>query len=389
VLTIRRHSFSFFCFYSLTAAGTPITLWVIPVVSDRPAYISVLYVEGRFFSSFFISGGEFMPIGKILRRWRAFTLIELLVVIAIIAILIALLVPAVQKVREAAARSQCSNNLKNMGLACIHCADTYKGALPPSVGIYPNPTWGAGNGTGGHHMYILPFLEQRPLWDAALAQNGDLNDNRNGPNPTHTQWHNSMRTAGLLPVFTCPSDPTATPGDLTPLTSYPYNGMIIKATWGAPPSTWSPAVRTLRFPAGIRDGTSSTVIYTEGMQKPSNWHHWSDNYWPDWGGIVYSGAWPPGTSCNETFCLGQTHTAAPNNKVFPSMGPLAVFQSRFDMTNGRATPVFAGVPSSPHTGGINVALLDGSVRFVGAGVNGNTWWALFTPAHNDTISGDF
>src|SRR5947209_3856335 len=133
-----------------------------------------------------------------LRRRQGFTLIELLVVIAIIAVLIGLLLPAVQKVREAANRMSCSNNLKQLGLAAHNYASS-TGYLPPGAGdrIYDTATGAAPSSPASIFAILLPYLEQ----DNKYALFGDLSHDVNGWGPYEAARIQDVKT------YLCPSDP--------------------------------------------------------------------------------------------------------------------------------------------------------------------------------------
>jgi prepilin-type N-terminal cleavage/methylation domain-containing protein len=221
-----------------------------------------------------------MPLFRVLRRWRGFTLIELLVVIAIIAILIGLLLPAVQKVREAAARAQCQNNLKQLSLAVINMADTNGGKLPPSIGLYPTIAKagrGAPNdGDGGMFLFLLPYIEQQNLYNMCYVPKGDLNDNRNGLNPTYSQWTAPVQTRRgspgvIIKTYICPSAYTQSAGRRSHA-SYGVNGTVFREGF------W--ALNTLRYPASLTDGTSNTIFFTDKLSR-CYFGFYPDNYWPD------------------------------------------------------------------------------------------------------------
>jgi prepilin-type N-terminal cleavage/methylation domain-containing protein len=191
------------------------------------------------------------------RSKRGFTLIELLVVIAIIAILIGLLVPAVQKVREAASRTESQNNLKQMGLACHNANDTHK-KLPPTHGCFPldanSVPWNAAvlpSRFGTLQYFLLPYIEQDAVYkDPQISANG-------------TAQSNSWRSNKVIKVYQAPGDPTLPGAGKTwgnrGATSYRANWYAFRGGWG---EDWQVGGVT-RLPASFPDGTSNTVFFAE------------------------------------------------------------------------------------------------------------------------------
>ncbi len=301
-----------------------------------------------------------MPLLRVLRRWRGFTLIELLVVIAIIAILIGLLLPAVQKVREAAQKMQCANNLKQISLATINCADQHEGKLPPSIGLYPNYFGVDGNSDGGLFFHILPYIEHINEFNATFRS--PLTGGRNGAHSGYSQWN--INGSIRIRTYICPSDPTNR-DNLGPRSSYGINGVIFRHNynWGG--------VGLARYPATFTDGTSNTIMFTEkgAESNGSLTTSYADNYWPDWGPILSS---PD---------LGDP-TGPPYTKL--AYG----FQVRPPVLN-QVYQANGSIAESPHSGGINAALGDGSVKFCNEGMTGTTWWAALTPNFNDQMGPDW
>jgi prepilin-type N-terminal cleavage/methylation domain-containing protein/prepilin-type processing-associated H-X9-DG protein len=209
----------------------------------------------------------------------AFTLIELLVVIAIIAILIGLLVPAVQKVREAAARLQCQNNLKQMGLAIHNYYDTWK--FFPSAGcddghpLSPGPWPDAGEGTGWP-VFILPYIEQQTIF-GKFTFNGDSGWTSDDTQKGSSALNNVLVVQGIvLPLYRCPSDPRPA------LVSNGNNVSGAMVPGGGTPTTCRNSYVAIAGAVNNLDGSGAFL-----ESRNTNGTSWSYDFGTSaWGGII-------------------------------------------------------------------------------------------------------
>ena len=318
-------------------------------------------------------------------RQRAFTLIELLVVIAIIAILIALLLPAVQQAREAARRSQCRGNLKQLGVAIHNYLETHT--------LFPYG-WRGGGGTYPDYCHnrdtwfhrILPYVDQ-----AALYQKYE-GDCANVSPTTSNHVHNMSTTLAPfvntpLAVFSCPSEPEQPAFSESNGTRWAgnylgcYGNTIQTASTGIsnPPSTSgcnSIFCYQSRFTmADIPDGSSSTLMFSETIQRVR----------------IGASSW-----CNGCYWRGSAHGEAfftayetPNNAAVPDQNwtckntthPLAPCTS---VTSGNRY----NLARSWHAGGVHVAMADGGVRWVSDNIDLGLYQALATRRGMETV-GEF
>ncbi len=301
------------------------------------------------------------------RRARSrggFTLIELLVVIAIIAVLIGLLLPAVQKVREAAARMSCSNNLKQISLANHHFHDTY-GQLAPGFGWWgPPDTPALGKAWGIASFHLLPYIEQDNLLKNSLL--GGI----------YFPGNNSVYSKPIK-TYHCPSNPSAGPGGTVTLNdgsvwgAGSYAGNVQVYCTVDPNFNVLDFYGTFRLHASCPDGTSNTIAMTEKYSRCTNAVYTEGgNAWARWP-VTFDPVFP-------CFAWNLWNPSA--------VGPSSKFQVQPLPFRGNCDPTLA---SSPHTGGINAGLLDGSVRFLSQSISGQTWWAACTPAGGEVLGGDW
>ena len=325
---------------------------------------------------------------------RAFTLIELLVVIAIIAVLIALLLPAVQAAREAARRIQCTNNLKQLGLA-VHGYVDAKSVLPFGQGPEPTNTW---NGWSSLAM-MLPYLEQRPLYDSL---NFEIPDGSSPGTPA-----NSTGQAMSIATFLCPSDvdrltTAAGHNNYTACTgSYPnMNDGITTGLFGGMFGAGPYVPTTVRL-QDIIDGTSQTVAFSERVKGIGVYN---DGQTPD--GLTPSGSvlridnLPNDADTVFRLCSADNpHAAGAVLSGLYSAGAFWHIGTAYGARYNHVMPPngwscagqhtdWAGshTASSRHPGIVNTLLADGSVRAVKGTVSLAVWRSLATKSGGEVVS---
>lgn len=343
------------------------------------------------------------------RHCRAFTLIELLVVVAIIAILIGLLVPAVQKVREAANRMSCSNNLKQMGLALHNYHDSFSkfpfGKGPDYRGIVAGaPVYARWS----LHSQLLPFIEQDNLYRSidftfppeTPGMGGVINFMPAYQNPGRV---NAVPCRAQVSTFLCPSDPAKAPGDWPGQNNYlvSQGSQFLCDLSDELPSTLAPTevpngpfyyLSKSNF-ASITDGTSNTAFLSEKLRGKGFPDPRTDMFtMPNQATLdaayttctnLSPGATPLTSKQGYSWVMGEmccttyNHVARPNSRTCAGTG----------FSGNMANMAMVVPPSSAHVGGVNICFGDGSVRFMQDSIDLSVWRALGTMNVGEAVSG--
>jgi prepilin-type N-terminal cleavage/methylation domain-containing protein len=315
-------------------------------------------------------GGNCMARLKTWLRRRAFTLIELLVVIAIIGILIALLLPAVQKIREAAARMSSQNNLKQIVLA-MHNAETTNGKMPPAFGYYPGGADGTGDGgnnsispahRGSALFHLLPYVEQTPLWNTSMGDSW-YNNTANGPGS------NGVVKSYLSPSDANYNDPNYNSinnnGENRAMTNYVTNQFALGP---ANDGNWC-ATGTATLASSFPDGTSNVILCIERYGSCQG----CSSIWGESNPQQCQNGSSFGYNCSIYHGAGYQS----NNILLPQWKPK------------NASVCSAATVASHYTSGILVALADGSGRMVGSGISLATWAEAILPNDGAILGPDW
>jgi prepilin-type N-terminal cleavage/methylation domain-containing protein len=304
-------------------------------------------------------------------RTSGFTLVELLVVIAIIAVLLGLLLPGVQKVREAANRLRCQNNLKQLGLATHNCNDTH-GVLPPAQGRFPGPA--ASNCYGSTFFHLLPFLEQDNLYRQSWSTTGGP---QGWPPCEFIPPGYYCGTVGTTPVqvLMCPSDPGILNGGYTSATyptwgywaacSYAANWQVVGNNGTVLPWAYQNYASISR---SFADGTSNTILFAEKYTTARGDFNGQDAF---------------ENGLNNLIALFAVTIPYPNHsaEAVPAAPP-AMFQVQ---PNPYQTRCDGRLASTPHPA-MNVGLADGSVRTLSPSTDPTAvWWPMLTPNGGEVI----
>jgi type II secretory pathway pseudopilin PulG len=302
-----------------------------------------------------------------------FTLIELLVLIILLSILIGLLLPAIIKVREAANRSKCQNNLKQMSIAVQSCADTYQQQIPPLLGYYPGRYDQPLSGTtlfGTPHIFILPFMEQRNIYDGMMALISTY-----GANAAY-QYEKELK-AGVK-EFVCPADSTISYQSNPSYTSYAANGLLFGLSNVQMPSTDYPTTVLFdigtgtaggaRFAASAQpDGASNTVAWIEKLGRCNG-----------------TGNGGSGTTQWSSISMTSIPPSLPAVGVYVSP-PNSYFQIG---ANQNTCATFADA-STGHTGAILAGLVDGSVKMISQGTSATAYNLALIPNDGSAMTQDW